>query len=103
MGRATVRSNASILAKSLSARRAQFSACEHETRRATPGARRLDYGDRQTPGRRLNRPNDVIVKPDGSIYFTDAWSSPFVPEQWHLPFSAPAFIVSRSWHHHARL
>ena len=48
-------------------------ACEHETRRVT----------RQEPdgsitvvassyrGRRLNRPNDVIVKSDGSIYFTD--------------------------------
>ncbi len=48
-------------------------ACEHETRRVT----------RQEPdgsitvvansyrGRRLNRPNDVIVKSDGRIYFTD--------------------------------
>ena len=38
-------------------------------------------------GRRLNRPNDVIVKSDGSIYFTDPWSSPLAPEQWDLPFS----------------
>jgi gluconolactonase len=48
-------------------------ACEHGTRRVT----------RQEPdggvtvvassyrGRRLNRPNDVVVKSDGSIYFTD--------------------------------
>src|SRR5882672_8067285 len=43
-------------------------ACEHETRR-------------------LNRPNDVIVKSDGSIYFTDPWSSPLAPEQWDLPYS----------------
>jgi gluconolactonase len=48
-------------------------ACEHQTRRVT----------RQEPdgsvtvvansyrGRRLNRPNDVVVRSDGSIYFTD--------------------------------
>jgi gluconolactonase len=27
-------------------------------------------------GRRLNRPNDVVVKSGGAIYFTDPWSSP---------------------------
>ena len=64
-------------------------ACEHDSRRVT----------RQEPdgsitvlansfqGRRLNRPNDIIVKSDGSIYFTDPWSSPLPPEQWDLPFS----------------
>ena len=29
-------------------------------------------------GRRLNRPNDVVVKSDGAIYFTDPWSGPAV-------------------------
>jgi gluconolactonase len=38
-------------------------------------------------GRRLNRPNDEVVKSDGSIYFTDPWSSPTAPEQWDLTFS----------------
>jgi gluconolactonase len=38
-------------------------------------------------GRRLNRPNDAVVKSDGSIYFTDPWSSPAAPEQWDLSFS----------------
>ena len=38
-------------------------------------------------GRRLNRPNDVVVKSDGSIYFTDPWTSPDVPEQWDLTFA----------------
>ena len=48
-------------------------ACEHETRRVT----RMEPGGSITVvasnyrGRRLNRPNDVIVKSDGSIYFTD--------------------------------
>ena len=38
-------------------------------------------------GRRLNRPNDVVVKSDGSIYFTDPWTSPLPPEQYDLTFS----------------
>ena len=38
-------------------------------------------------GRRLNRPNDVVVKSDGSIYFTDPWTSPQPAEQWDLTFS----------------
>jgi gluconolactonase len=38
-------------------------------------------------GRRLNRPNDVIVKSDGSIYFTDPWSNPLPREQWDLAFN----------------
>jgi gluconolactonase len=48
-------------------------ACEHATRRVT----RLEPDGSTTVvassyrGRRLNRPNDVIVKSDGSIYFTD--------------------------------
>jgi gluconolactonase len=64
-------------------------ACEHETRRVT----RQEYDGSITviansfQGRRLNRPNDVIVRSDGSIYFTDPWSSPLAPEQWDLPYS----------------
>ncbi|HIF43164.1 MAG TPA: SMP-30/gluconolactonase/LRE family protein [Dehalococcoidia bacterium] len=38
-------------------------------------------------GRRLNRPNDVVVKSDGAIYFTDPWTSPHPAEQWDLSFS----------------
>ena len=38
-------------------------------------------------GHRLNRPNDVVVKSDGSIYFTDPWTSPLPPEQYDLNFS----------------
>ena len=34
-------------------------------------------------GRRFNRPNDVVVKSDGAIYFTDP-GGPAVPEQWDL-------------------
>ena len=48
-------------------------ACEHGTRRVT----RLEADGTLTVvasryrGRRLNRPNDVVVRSDGSIYFTD--------------------------------
>ena len=48
-------------------------ACEHDTRRVT----RLEPDGSTTVvansyrGWRLNRPNDVVVKSDGSIYFTD--------------------------------
>ena len=64
-------------------------AAEHDSRRVT----------RQEPDgsitvvansfncQRLNRPNDVIVKSDGAIYFTDPWTSPLPREQWDLTFS----------------
>ena len=64
-------------------------ACEHETRRVT----RQEHDGSITviansfQGRRLKRPNDVVVKSDGSIYFNDPWSSPLAPEQWDLPYS----------------
>jgi gluconolactonase len=34
-------------------------------------------------GKRLLRPNDVVVKSDGSIYFTDP-GGPLAPEQWDM-------------------
>src|SRR5262249_1928258 len=37
-------------------------------------------------GHRLNRPNDVVVKSDGAIYFTDPGAA-IVPEQWDLQYS----------------
>ncbi len=64
-------------------------ACEHESRRVT----RQEHDDSITviansfQGRQLNRPNDVVVKSDGCIYFTDPWTSPLPPEQWDLTFS----------------
>ena len=54
-------------------RQGRLLACEHLTRRVT----RQDPDGSLTVvaynyhGRRLNRPNDVVVKSDGSIYFTD--------------------------------
>src|SRR5712671_4622066 len=62
-------------------------ACEHDSRRVT----RLELDGSITvvannfQGRRLNRPNDVIVKSDGCMYFTDP-NHNFVPEQWDLQF-----------------
>src|SRR5467141_2827729 len=60
-------------------------ACEHDSRRVT----RHEHDGSLTviassfQGRRFNRPNDVVVKSDGAIYFTDP-GGPAVPEQWDL-------------------
>jgi gluconolactonase len=63
-------------------------ACEHETRRVTrqeaDGSITVIANSFQ--GQRLNRPNDVVVKSDGSIYFTDPWTSPDIPQQWDMTF-----------------
>jgi gluconolactonase len=60
-------------------------ACEHDTRRVT--RRELDGSltviAASFQGKRFNRPNDVVVKSDGAIYFTDP-GGPAVPEQWDL-------------------
>ena len=62
-------------------------ACEHDSRRVTrqelDGSLTVIANGFQ--GRRLNRPNDVVVKSDGSIYFTDP-NHNIVPEQWDLQF-----------------
>src|SRR5436189_207236 len=64
-------------------------ACEHDSRRVT--RQELDGSitviANSFQGRRLNRPNDVVVKSDGCIYFTDPWTSPAAPQQWDLTFS----------------
>ena len=64
-------------------------AAEHDSRRVTrqetDGSITVIASSFQ--GRRLNRPNDVVVKSDGSIYFTDPWTSPLPAEQWDLTFS----------------
>src|SRR4051812_47987592 len=61
-------------------------AAEHESRRVT--RQELDGSitviANSFQGRRLNRPNDVVVRADGSIYFTDPWTLPTAPEQWDL-------------------
>src|SRR2546423_5954043 len=58
-------------------------ACEHDSRRVT--RHELDGSitvvANSFQGRQLNRPNDVVVKSDGCIYFTDPWTSPRAPEQ----------------------
>jgi gluconolactonase len=64
-------------------------ACEHDSRRVTrqelDGSITVIANNYQ--GRRLNRPNDVVVKSDGCIYFTDPWSlATAAPEQWDLSF-----------------
>jgi gluconolactonase len=64
-------------------------ACEHDSRRVT--RQELDGSitviANSFQGSQLNRPNDVVVKSDGAIYFTDPWTSPNAPNQWDLSFS----------------
>ena len=64
-------------------------AAEHDSRRVT--RQELDGSitvvANSFKGQRLNRPNDVVVKSDGAIYFTDPWTSPLPREQWDLTFS----------------
>ena len=70
-------------------RQGQLVACQHEARQVA----RMDSGGQlatavdRYQGKRLNSPNDVVVKSDGSIYFTDP---PFAvaPEDVELDFIA---------------
>ena len=64
-------------------------ACEHDSRRVTrqEADGSITVVANSFQGRRLNRPNDVVVRSDGCIYFTDPWSSPAAPEQWDLQYS----------------
>jgi sugar lactone lactonase YvrE len=52
-------------------------ACEHDSRRVTrqEADGSITVVANSFQGRQLNRPNDVVVRSDGSIYFTDPWSS----------------------------
>jgi gluconolactonase len=64
-------------------------ACEHETRRVI----RQEHDGSITviansfQGQRLNRPNDVIVKSDGAIYFTDPMGFTPAHDQWNLTYA----------------
>jgi len=64
-------------------------ACEHDSRRVTrqEADGSITVVANSFQGRRLNRPNDVVVRSDGRIYFTDPWTSPAAPEQWDLQYS----------------
>jgi gluconolactonase len=64
-------------------------ACEGLTRRVT----RQEIDGSMTviahsfQGRRLNKPNDVVVKSDGCVYFTDPWNLGYAPDQTDLSFN----------------
>jgi gluconolactonase len=50
--------------------------CEQAERRVSrllPNGERVTVVDRTADGRRLNRPNDIVMRSDGNIYFTDPW------------------------------
>ncbi len=57
-------------------------ACEAGTRRVVreEGDGSITVLASSFQGRPLNRPNDVVVKSDGAVYFTDPWTGPTVAE-----------------------
>ena len=61
-------------------------ACENAARRVV----RLEHDGSTTvvmnsfQGKRLYRPNDVVVRSDGCIYFTDPWTGTAAPQEWDL-------------------
>src|SRR5439155_22574854 len=57
-------------------------ACEHDSRRVTRQEKdgSITVVANSFQGRQLNRPNDVVVKSDGCIYFTDPWTNPNPPQ-----------------------
>ena len=70
-------------------RQGRLIACQHEARQVArmDADRQLTTAVDRYQGKRLNSPNDVVVKSDGSIYFTDP---PFAvaPEDVELDFIA---------------
>jgi gluconolactonase len=70
-------------------------ACEAATRRIvreeSDGSITVLAGSFQ--GRPLNRPNDIVVKSDGAIYFTDPWTAAEAPGEADLTF-AGVFRIS---------
>ncbi len=64
-------------------------ACEHDARRVTRTGHdgSITVVANSFQGRQLNRPNDVVVKSDGCIYFTDPWTLRRAREQWDQTFS----------------
>ena len=77
-------------------RQGRLVTCEHGTRRVT----RTEYDGSITTlmdfyeGKRLNSPNDVVVKSDGSIWFTDP---PFGLLGYYEGFKAEAELPQAVW------
>ena len=76
-------------------RQGRVLAAEHDGRRVT---RVAEDGTRtvlaeQFQGKRLNSPNDIVVKSDGSIYFTDP---PYAVQPPHARHGAAGGLVDRS-------
>ncbi len=94
-GVTTLRRNSYMANGNAYDRQGRIITCEHATSRLT----RTDFansGEREVlashfEGKELNSPNDVVVKSDGAIYFTDPVSGRSagfgVPRQAELPFS----------------
>ena len=71
-------------------------ACEQDARRVTrEEVNGISIVADKYQGLRLNRPNDVVVKTDGGIYFTDPFNRPPAsPEKWDQPVAGVYRVAS---------
>lgn len=65
-------------------RNGRLVACEHSTRRVTRTETdgTISIVAERYQGKRLNSPNDVVVRSDGSVYFTDPSYGLGIPPKW---------------------
>jgi gluconolactonase len=63
-------------------------ACEALTRRITREERdgSITVLASSFKGQRFNRPNDIVVKSDGAIYFTDPWTAAEAPGETDMTY-----------------
>lgn len=82
--------------------------CEHSDRRISrtlPDGQRVTVVDRTNDGRRLNHCNDIVIRSDGNIYFTDPWwdfgagetSDIGEPTCWHLSPNGTMTQLGGDW------
>ena len=65
--------------------------CEQNGRRVSrmsPDGSGVEHVVERFEGRRLNSPNDVVARPDGTLYFTDPPYGVPSPEQKEMPYQA---------------
>jgi gluconolactonase len=62
--------------------------CEYKSRRVTRTSRngQIEVIADRWQGKRLNAPNDIVVRQDGNVYFTDPLFTPLDPRERELDF-----------------
>src|SRR5918992_5802381 len=69
-------------------RQGRLYSCEYKARRVTRTDRkgRIDVLVDRFEGKRFNAPNDIVVRRDGHVYFTDPLYTPLEPQEKDLDF-----------------